>query len=157
MVLYTSRFFFFFFFFFLDPPLRHMETPTLGVESELQLPTYTTATATLDPSHICDLYRSPQQCCLLNALSEARDQTLILTDTHQFIPVTVNISFKNWSVLSPVLCNIFQRKVQIPSRAQTCTPNCFIPTRLLPPWTSCAFSSQSLKGCFMGLKYLPRM
>ena len=56
-----------------------MEVPRLGVESELQLPTYTTATATLDPSHICDLYRSPQQCCLLNALGEARDQTLILT------------------------------------------------------------------------------
>ena len=27
-----------------------MEVPRLGVESELQLPAYTTATATLDPS-----------------------------------------------------------------------------------------------------------
>ena len=28
----------------------HMEVPRLGVESELQLPAYTTATATQDPS-----------------------------------------------------------------------------------------------------------
>ena len=31
------------------------EVPRLGVESELQLPAYTTATATWDPSHICEL------------------------------------------------------------------------------------------------------
>ena len=35
-----------------------MEVPRLGVESELQLPAYTTATATLDPSHICDLHHT---------------------------------------------------------------------------------------------------
>ena len=57
---------------------RHMEIPRLGVESELQLPAYTTATATLDPSHICDLHRSSQQRWILNPLSEARDQTRIL-------------------------------------------------------------------------------
>ena len=34
-------------FVFLHP--RHMEVPKLGVESELQLPAYTTATATPDP------------------------------------------------------------------------------------------------------------
>ena len=35
---------------FLGPHLRHMEVPRLGIESELQLPAYTTvtATATLD-------------------------------------------------------------------------------------------------------------
>ena len=32
-----------------------MEVPEPGVELELQLPAYTTATATLDLSHICDL------------------------------------------------------------------------------------------------------
>ena len=36
-------------FFFLGPHLRHTEVPRLGVGSELQLPAYTTATATLDP------------------------------------------------------------------------------------------------------------
>ena len=42
---------FIFYFFFLGPDLRHMEVPGLGVESELQLPGYTTATATPDLSH----------------------------------------------------------------------------------------------------------
>ena len=37
---------------------QHMEVLSLGVESELQLPAYATATATQDPSHICDLYHS---------------------------------------------------------------------------------------------------
>ena len=31
-----------------------MEVPRLGVELELQLPAYTTATATRDLSHVCD-------------------------------------------------------------------------------------------------------
>ena len=43
------------FFFFLGPHLRHMEVPRLGVESELQLLAYTTATATQDPSHITSI------------------------------------------------------------------------------------------------------
>ena len=41
----------FFFFVFLGLHLWHMDIPTLGVKSELQLPAYTTATAMLDPSH----------------------------------------------------------------------------------------------------------
>ena len=42
---------------------------------------YNTAMATPDPGHICSLYHSFQQCWILNPLSEARDQTCILTDT----------------------------------------------------------------------------
>ena len=60
-----------FFFFFLEPQVWHIEVPKLGVELELQLPAYTTAT--LDPSHICDLHRSLQQHQVLSPLSEARD------------------------------------------------------------------------------------
>ena len=41
---------FFFSFFFLGPYPRHMEIPRLGVESELQLSPYSTATAMQDPS-----------------------------------------------------------------------------------------------------------
>ena len=63
----------FFFFFFLGPHLQHMEGPRLGFESEVQLPAYTTTTATRDPSCICGLHRSSQQCWILNPLSEARD------------------------------------------------------------------------------------
>ena len=39
----------FFFPTFLEPHLRHVEVPRRGVEWELQLPAYGTATATLDP------------------------------------------------------------------------------------------------------------
>ena len=52
-----------------------MEVPRFGVKSELQLLAYTTATATPDPSHICDLHYSSGQHQILNPLIEARDQT----------------------------------------------------------------------------------
>ena len=55
-----------------------MEVPRLGVESELQLPTTATATATLDLSYTCYLHHSAQQRQILNPLSRARDQTCIL-------------------------------------------------------------------------------
>ena len=35
-----------------------MEVPRLRIESELQLPTYTTATAMPDASHVCNLHHS---------------------------------------------------------------------------------------------------
>ena len=57
---------------FLGLHLWHMEVPRLGVKSELQLPAYTTATATWDLSHICDLHHRSRQCQILNTLSEAR-------------------------------------------------------------------------------------
>ena len=58
-----------------------MQVPRLGVQSEeLQLPAYTTATATLDLSHICDLHRSSQQHQILNPLSEARNGICVLMD-----------------------------------------------------------------------------
>ena len=52
-----------------------MEVPRLGVESELKLLAYATATAMQDPSHICNLYHSSRQHQILNPLSEARDKT----------------------------------------------------------------------------------
>ena len=36
--------------------MEHVEIPGLGVELELQLLAYTTATAAWDLSHICDLH-----------------------------------------------------------------------------------------------------
>ena len=60
-----------------------MELPRLGVESELQLPAYTTAVATRDPSSFCDLHHSSWQCQILNPLSEARGRTQMLVDTSQ--------------------------------------------------------------------------
>ena len=69
------------FFIFLGPHLWHMEVPRLGFESELQLMAYATVTATWDPSHVCDLHHSSQQCQILNPLSEAKGRTCILVDT----------------------------------------------------------------------------
>ena len=76
----VSYFSFFLFFVLLGPHLQHMEVRRLGVNSELQLPAYTTATAMQDLSHICDLHHSSRQCQILNRLSEARDQIRILMD-----------------------------------------------------------------------------
>ena len=60
-----------------------MEVPRLGIELELQLLAYTTATAMTDPSRVCDLHHSSRQHQILNPLSEARDQTRILMDPSQ--------------------------------------------------------------------------
>ena len=60
-----------------------MITQGLGVESELQLLTYTTATAMPDLSWVYDLHNSSQKHRILNLLSEARDGTHILMDTSQ--------------------------------------------------------------------------
>ena len=57
-----------------------MEGPRLGVESELQVLAYTTATAMPDPNLICDLLHSSRQCRILNPLREARDGTQVLMD-----------------------------------------------------------------------------
>ena len=74
-----SRFFLFFFFKWLHLP--YMEVPRLGIESELQLQAYTTATATLDPCCIGNLQCSLGQCQILNPLSKARDQTRFFMET----------------------------------------------------------------------------
>ena len=63
--------------------MQHMEVPRLGVESELQLPAYATATATPGLSLLCSLHHSSWQRQVLNPLSEAWDQTLILMGTTQ--------------------------------------------------------------------------
>ena len=61
----------------------HMEVPRLGVELELSLPVYTTATVTSDLSCVCDPHPSSRQRLILNPLSEARDRTRILMDISQ--------------------------------------------------------------------------
>ena len=76
---YVILFYFYFFFSGLHP--QHMEVPSLGVESELQLPAYTTATETWDLSCICHLHHSLWQRRILNPLSQARDRTHIFMDT----------------------------------------------------------------------------
>ena len=63
-----------------------MEAPRLGgVELELQLPAYTTATATPDLNHVCDLHHSSREHWILNPLNEARDRTHVLMDTSRIL------------------------------------------------------------------------
>ena len=77
-----------FFFLFLGLHPLQMEVPRLDVKLELQLPAYTSATATQDPSHICNLHSSSWQSnagSILKPLSEARDGTCLLMDTSQIL------------------------------------------------------------------------
>ena len=71
----------FFFFLFRAALAAALAVPGLGVKLGLQLPAYTTATATWDLSCVCGLHHSLWQCWILNPLSEARDQTCTLMDT----------------------------------------------------------------------------
>ena len=83
--------------FFLGPHMQHMEVPRPGVQSELQLPAYTTATASPDPSHIWDLHRSSQQHHILSSLSETRGGTHVLMDTGRVLnPMTHDRNSKNF-------------------------------------------------------------
>jgi len=61
-----------FFFYFFFSPVAH-GLPRLGVKSELQLLSCTTATTMPDLSCLCDLHCSLWQCQILNPLSEVRD------------------------------------------------------------------------------------
>ena len=68
------------FFFFKTAPVAYgtsLARGRIGAAAEA----YTTATATLDQSRICDPHHHLQQCQILNALSEARGRTHNLTDT----------------------------------------------------------------------------
>ena len=66
---------------FLGLHLRHVQVPRLGVELELQLLAYATATATWDLHGVCDLHHSSWQGRIFNPPREARDQPRILMDS----------------------------------------------------------------------------
>ena len=61
---------FFLVFCFFRAALVVYGVPRLGVESELELPAYTTASATWDPSHVCNLHHSSWEYWILNPLIE---------------------------------------------------------------------------------------
>ena len=85
---------------FLGPHLWHIEVPRLGVESELQLPAYTTATATRDQSRVCDPHHSSWPCWIPDPLSKARDQTCILMNTSWVLnPLSNNGNSYIWGSL----------------------------------------------------------
>ena len=63
-------------------PVAHGESQARG-QIGAEAKAHTTATATPDPSHICDLHCSSWQCQIPNLLSKARDRTHILMDPDQ--------------------------------------------------------------------------
>ena len=70
--------FYFYYLFVLGLHPQHMEVHRLGVEWELQLPSYTTATAIRDWSHVCNLHHSSAQHQIPDPLIEARDRGLVI-------------------------------------------------------------------------------
>ena len=62
-----------------------MEIPGLGVESELQLPAYTAATATPDPKRIFDLHHHSGQRWILNHLVRPRMKPVSLWILARFV------------------------------------------------------------------------
>ena len=103
-----SFFIFYFYFYFLlfRAEQWHMEVPRQRVKSELQLPAYTTATATWNLSCICDLHCSSWQHWILNQLSKARDRTrnLMVTSWIHFHCATMGTpSFLRWFL---IICSI---------------------------------------------------
>ena len=75
--IFIYLFFLFLFFGSLGPHVRNTEVPRLGIELELQLLAYSTATATPDLSQVCNLHHRSWQCQIHDPLSEARDWTHI--------------------------------------------------------------------------------
>ena len=123
--------FYFFFFCFLGRHLRHVKVPRLGVEMELQLLAYTTATATPDLSSICNLHHSLWQYLILNSLSEAKDQTHILMDTSQS-------HFRCATTGTPQ--TLFFRAVLGLQKNKQSTENSYVsPLTSVPPFTISAF------------------
>ena len=97
--------------------LWHMEVPRLGVELELLLLAYPTATAMPDPSCVCDLHHSSWQHRILNPLSRARDRArnrMVPSQIH-FHCVTMGIPmlflFNDMSLLSLLLDYKFSNNV----------------------------------------------
>ena len=80
-----------------------MEVPRLGVELELQLPAYATATAIPDQSPICNLCFSSRQHWILNPLSEVRDWTCILMATSWLLNLLRHNGNAEWNILDGLL------------------------------------------------------
>ena len=83
---------------FLGPHLAYGRS-WLGVKSELQLPVYTTAAAMPDPSLVCSVPCSSQQCQILNPLSEARNPIRTLMDSSQVLNLLTTTG-SPWQVIS---------------------------------------------------------
>ena len=74
-----------FFVFFMAAPATYGSS-----QPRVQIGAAAMATATQDPSHICKLHHSSQQCWILNPQSKARDRTLLLMVTSWVLLITLS-------------------------------------------------------------------
>ena len=80
-----------------------MEVPRLGVELELQLPAYATATAMPFSSRVGYLHCSSRQLWILNPLSKVRDQTHATMATISCSnDVVLELKNYEWLSISPI-------------------------------------------------------
>ena len=96
--------FFAFFFFFRATPTAYGSSQAKGRIGAVAASLHHSTTM-WDPSHICDLHHSSQQCRIPDPLSKARDQTGILMDASRvhFCCTMVGTPFLillkyNWSI-----------------------------------------------------------
>ena len=68
--------------FSMGPHMGHMKVPGLGVDSELQLPAYTTEQHKIRATSACSLHHSSWQGQILNPPSKGRYQICIFMDTN---------------------------------------------------------------------------
>ena len=80
-----------------------MEVPRLGVKSEQQLPAFTTATPTPDPSLFCDLHHSSLTVMLATERGQAG--THVLMDSC----LVLNLLSHNENSLYLYFCILFQK------------------------------------------------
>ena len=153
----SCPFFHFFFFFFSHLHLRHMEVLRLGVISELQLPSYTTATATPDPSTSVTHATAYGNTWILNPLirpdielESSQDYVRFLTSWIPFLMGTPFLSFflsfgricdkwkfrgygsnwscSYWSTPQPQQCRIFNPPSKARDRTQILIETTLRPT-----------------------------
>ena len=80
---------------FLGPQGHHMEVLGLGVESELQLLAYTTATATWDLSHVWDLYTTARGNA--GSLTHWAGPELPLSHDRNSLGIIFNVGSQKWT------------------------------------------------------------
>ena len=102
---------------FLGPHQQHMEVPRLGVESELQLQAYTTATETQDLSPSATYTTAHSNARSLTSLSKARDQTHILMDTSWVCYCWATTGAPSWFLKCPNFYPLFPSQKCIKEKA----------------------------------------
>ena len=120
-----------------------MEVSRIGGESELQVMATAIATASLDLSCVLQLTQYLEANWVLNPLSEARDQSCILTDTSWVHNMLSHIG-------NSTNCSSFEKQLLVCYWALVETENLIMGHQIsmsfeLPPWTGHNLTHQAIK------------